>query len=80
MNIDEYFSLSTSPSPKSPIALLMRRILVESPELSFEHARAAAHRQMQKAAAKKHFRVTTPKQDERAAERLAGRRKGETTV
>jgi hypothetical protein len=48
----------------------MRRILDESPELSFEEARQLARTQLLKASARRNYRVTTPKQDKERAEQF----------
>jgi hypothetical protein len=49
----------------------MRRILDESPDLAFGQAKQLAQMQLLKAAAKRNYRVTTPKQDEERAKRVA---------
>ena len=48
-------------------------ILDESPELSFEEARQLARTQLLKAAGKKNYRVTTPKEDRQTVERFRRR-------
>jgi len=67
MTLKEYFALPGSPAPKSPVGSLMQRILAESPEFSFEDARQLARNQLFKAAGRKNYRITTPKQDEARA-------------
>lgn len=71
--LERYFSLPSSPEPKSPMGELMRRILADDPGLSFEQARSLARKQLLKAAGRKNYRVTTPRQDEVAAERMKAR-------
>jgi hypothetical protein len=51
----------------------MRRILDESPDLTFEQARQLTQQQLLKAAAKRNYRVTTPKQDVETAKRFKRR-------
>lgn len=63
MTVNEYFQLPDAPMKDSPVGALMVRILNESPELSFEHARTQAHLQLAKAAGRRRFKVTTPAQD-----------------
>jgi hypothetical protein len=59
--------------PESPTGSLMHRILDESPELSFEEIEKLARIQLFTAAGKKHYCVTTPKQDEANRKRLRAR-------
>jgi hypothetical protein len=51
----------------------MRRILNDSPDLTFEQAKQLAQTQLLKAAAKRNYRVTTPKQDRETAEQFRKR-------
>lgn len=67
MNLDQYFEMPTTPSKGSPVGLLMQRILEESPDLTFEDARALAHAQMLKASGRRVYRVTTPAEDKKRA-------------
>jgi hypothetical protein len=69
----DYFDLAATPSRNSPMGSLMQRILAESPELSFEEAHQLARTQLLKAAAKRNYRVTTPKQDKAAVEQFRKR-------
>ena len=48
----------------------MRRILDESPDLTFEQAKQLAKTQLLKAAGRKNYKITTPKQDRERVERL----------
>jgi hypothetical protein len=48
----------------------MRRILGESPDLTLEQAKQLARTQFLKAAAKRNYRVTMPRQDKETAEQF----------
>src|SRR5215469_3420939 len=69
----DYFDLAAMPSRNSPAGSLMRRILDESPDLTFEQAKQLTQPQLLKAAAKRNYRVTTPRQDEETAKRFKRR-------
>jgi hypothetical protein len=64
------FDQAAAPSRNSPVGSLMRRILDESPDLTFEQAKQRARTQLLKAAAKRNDQVTTPKQDRQRAEQF----------
>ena len=64
------FDLAATPSRNSPVGSLMRRILDESPDLTFEQGRQLAQAQLLKAAGKRNYRVTTPKEDRQTVERF----------
>jgi hypothetical protein len=65
-----YFDLPSGPERGSPLGVLMRRIVAESPEIGFGEARRLASKQLWKAAGRKRYNVTTPRQDKARAERL----------
>ena len=67
------FDLAATPSRNSPVGSLMRRILDESPDLTFEQAKQLARPQLLKASAKRNYRVTTPKQDKETVEQFRRR-------
>jgi hypothetical protein len=67
------FDLTDAPSRISPVGSLMRRILDELPDRTFEQARQLANQQLLKAAAKRNYRVTMPRQDKETAERFRKR-------
>jgi hypothetical protein len=69
----DYFDLPAAPSRNSPVGSLMRRILDESPDLTFEQAQQLARTQLFKAAAKHNYRVTTPGQDKETTEQFRKR-------
>jgi hypothetical protein len=70
MNLDKYFELPHTPSAFSPVGKLMRRILEESPDISFQDARNLAKEQLLKAGGRRKYQVFTPKQDAKRAARF----------
>jgi electron transfer flavoprotein alpha/beta subunit len=58
VDIRAYFAHSDSPSASSPVGNLMVKVLAKYPDLSFDAARAEAHRLLAKAAGK--FHLSTP--------------------
>ena len=69
----DYFDQAATPSRNSPVGSLMRRILDESPDLTFEQAKQLAQTQLLKGSAKRNYRVTTPGQDKETVEQFRRR-------
>lgn len=67
------FSRSDAPAKHSPMGKLMARIAAESAGIDFEECRDLARAQLLKAARRKVYSVTTPRQDSQRADKLASR-------
>ena len=75
MTLTEYFALSNTPMPNSPVGRLMQTIVQDEPGINFEEARKQAQECLNRAAGRKSYQVYTPKQEAKQRERLEARRR-----
>jgi|HubBroStandDraft_6_1064221.scaffolds.fasta_scaffold618714_2 hypothetical protein len=68
--IEQYFKQTDSPSADSPVGLVMHRVLVKFPGITFQAAREKAHQLLDDAAKRKVFRVLVFSEAETAEKQI----------